>query len=84
MIKAVHEEPTIFNWGLAVVFLGFQFIGERTLLERALGAQLTLAGLDHLAGQGIRVGMLYVGVLEAKYREIRNEALSVRTLSGRL
>ena len=27
---------------------------------RGLGAQLTLAGLDHLAGQGIRVGMLYV------------------------
>ena len=27
---------------------------------RGLGAQLTLAGLDHLAGQGINTGMLYV------------------------
>jgi mycothiol synthase len=27
---------------------------------RGLGAQLTLAGLDHLAGEGIEVGMLYV------------------------
>jgi mycothiol synthase len=27
---------------------------------RGLGAQLTLAGLDHLAGRGIGVGMLYV------------------------
>lgn len=27
---------------------------------RGLGRQLTLAGLDHLSGRGIRVGMLYV------------------------
>jgi mycothiol synthase len=27
---------------------------------RGLGAQLTLAGLDHLAGKGIHTGMLYV------------------------
>jgi mycothiol synthase len=27
---------------------------------RGLGAQLTLAGLDHLAAEGIEVGMLYV------------------------
>ena len=27
---------------------------------RGLGAQLTLAGLDHLAGEGIETGMLYV------------------------
>ena len=38
----IQWKPTIFNWGLAVVFLAFQFIGERTLLERALGTQLTL------------------------------------------
>ena len=38
----IQWKPTIFNWGLAIVFLAFQFIGDRTLLERALGPQLTL------------------------------------------
>ena len=32
----------MFNWVLAVVFLGSQFIGERNLLERLLGGQLSL------------------------------------------
>jgi len=38
----IQWKPTIFNWGLALVFIGFQFIGDRSLLERALGAQLQL------------------------------------------
>ncbi len=38
----IQWKPTIFNWGLALVFLGFQLFAKRSLLERALGAQLVL------------------------------------------
>ncbi len=38
----IQWKPTIFNWGLALVFIGFQLFSHRSLLERALGAQLTL------------------------------------------
>jgi intracellular septation protein len=36
----IQWKPTIFNWGLAVVFLGFQLFSGRTLLERTLGHQV--------------------------------------------
>jgi len=35
-------KPTVFNWVLAVVFAGSHVIGERNLMERALGSQLDL------------------------------------------
>jgi intracellular septation protein len=38
----IQWKPTIFNWGLALVFIGFQLFTHRSLLERALGAQLSL------------------------------------------
>lgn len=38
----IQWKPTIFNWGLALVFLGFQIFARKSVLERALGAQLTL------------------------------------------
>lgn len=40
----IQWKPTIFNWGLALVFLGFQIFAKRSVLERALGAQLVLPG----------------------------------------
>jgi intracellular septation protein len=40
--RFIQWKPTVFNWVLAVVFLGSQFIGERNLLERLLGSQLSL------------------------------------------
>lgn len=52
----IQWKPTIFNWGLAVVFLGFQFFGEKTLLQRALGAQLTLPG-----NVWTRLNVLWIG-----------------------
>lgn len=45
---AFHDEtfiqwkPTVFNWGMAAAFAGSQFIGQRNLLERLMGAQLEL------------------------------------------
>lgn len=38
----IQWKPTVFNWAMAAVFLGSQFIGERNLIERALGSQIHL------------------------------------------
>lgn len=40
--RFIQWKPTVFNWGLAVVFLTYQFFGEKNLLERLMGQQLTL------------------------------------------
>ena len=40
--RFIQLKPTVFNWVLAVVFLGSQFVGDRNLLERLLGGQLSL------------------------------------------
>ncbi len=40
--RFIQWKPTVFNWVLAAVFLGSQFVGERNLLERLLGGQLSL------------------------------------------
>ena len=40
--RFIQLKPTVFNWVLAVVFLGSQFGGDRNLLERLLGGQLSL------------------------------------------
>ena len=40
--RFIQWKPTVFNWVLATVFLGSQFVGERNLLERLLGGQLSL------------------------------------------
>ena len=40
--RFIQWKPTVFNWVLAAVFLGSQFVGERNLLERLLGSQLFL------------------------------------------
>jgi intracellular septation protein len=40
--RFIQWKPTVFNWVLAAVFLGSQFVGKRTVLERVLGTQLPL------------------------------------------
>ena len=40
--RFIQWKPTVFNWVLAAVFLGSQFVGQRNLLERLLGGQLPL------------------------------------------
>ena len=40
--RFIQWKPTVFNWVLAAVFLGSQFIGRSTVLERVLGSQLSL------------------------------------------
>ena len=41
-LRFIQWKPTVVNWVLAAVFLGSQFIGKRTVLERVLGSQLSL------------------------------------------
>ncbi len=39
----IQWKPTIFNWALALVFMGAKFVGDgRNILQRTLGAQLQL------------------------------------------
>jgi len=40
--RFIQWKPTVFNWVLAAVFLSSQFVGERNLLQRLLGGQLSL------------------------------------------
>lgn len=38
----IFWKPTVFNWVLALAFGASHFIGDRNLLERTLGSQITL------------------------------------------
>ena len=38
----IQWKPTIFNWTLALIFLGAHFFSEKNLIERTLGSQLDL------------------------------------------
>ena len=38
----IKWKPTIVNWLFAVIVLGSQFVGKRTVLERLLGQQMAL------------------------------------------
>ena len=50
----VHDDPPVPLGEIYVIAVDPDFGG------RGLGRELTLAGLDHLAGKGLTVGMLYV------------------------
>lgn len=39
----IQWKPTIVNWLFAVVFLGSQFIGQKNILQRMMGGQISLA-----------------------------------------
>lgn len=38
----IKWKPTVINWLFGTAFLGSQFFGERTIMERLMGANLTL------------------------------------------
>ena len=40
--RFIQWKPTVFNWVLALVFLASQFVGDKNLLQRFLGQQLSL------------------------------------------
>ena len=41
--RFIQWKPTVFNWVMAALFFGSQFVSEKTLLERLLGEQLVLS-----------------------------------------
>lgn len=42
----IQWKPTVFNWAMALAFLGSQIIGDKkNLLQRTLGSQMQLPGL---------------------------------------
>jgi len=41
----IKWKPTAINWLFAVIFLGSQFIGEKTIVERMMGSTITLPSL---------------------------------------
>ena len=43
--RFIQWKPTVFNWVMAVLFFGSQFVGEKTLLERLLSQQLVLSAV---------------------------------------
>jgi len=51
----IQWKPTIFNWALALIFGGSQFIGDKNLMERTLGSQIHLPKLAWL-----RLNLLWV------------------------
>lgn len=38
----IQWKPTIFNWALAIIFIGGNYTGDKNLMERTLGKQITL------------------------------------------
>lgn len=38
----IKWKPTVINWIFGVAFLGSQFVGEKTVVERLMSAQITL------------------------------------------
>lgn len=39
----IQWKPSIVNWLFAVAFLGSQFIGKKTIIERMMGSQISLS-----------------------------------------
>ncbi|MEK9624606.1 MAG: inner membrane-spanning protein YciB [Halieaceae bacterium] len=54
--RFIQWKPTVFNWVLALVFLGSHFIGQRPVLQRLLGGQLVLP-----PNIWTRLSMLWIG-----------------------
>ena len=52
----LYWKPTVLNWAIALVFLGSQFIGTKTIVERMLGGAATLQ-----PGQWRRLNQIWAG-----------------------
>ncbi len=52
----LYWKPTVLNWAIALVFLGSQWIGSKTIVERMLGGAVTLR-----KAQWLRLNQMWVG-----------------------
>jgi len=41
----IKWKPTVINWLFAVIFIGSQFIGQKTIIERMMGSTITLPAI---------------------------------------
>ena len=51
----LYWKPTVLNWAFAVVFLGSQWIGEKTIVQRMLGSAAELS-----PAQWIRLNQIWI------------------------
>jgi intracellular septation protein len=51
----MYWKPTVLNWAFALVFLGSQWIGEKTIVERMLGQAASLK-----SNQWVRLNQIWV------------------------
>jgi intracellular septation protein len=51
----LYWKPTVLNWAIAAVFLGSQWVGDRTIAQRMLGSAATLS-----AAQWVRLNQIWV------------------------
>ncbi len=51
----LYWKPTVLNWAIALVFLGSQYIGEKTIVERMMGAAAELQ-----KPQWLRLNLMWV------------------------
>lgn len=56
----IYWKPTVLNWVIALVFLGSQWIGERTIVQRMLGGAADLA-----QDQWMKLNLIWVGFFTA-------------------
>lgn len=52
----LYWKPTVLNWAIAAVFLGSQWLGEKTIAQRMLGSAAELSPV-----QWIRLNQMWVG-----------------------
>ena len=52
----IQWKPTIFNWGMAIVFLAALLFSEKSLIERMLGSQMQLP-----PSAWLRLNQLWIG-----------------------
>jgi len=52
----LYWKPTVLNWAIAAVFLGSQWIGDKTIVQRMLGSAATLS-----PAQWLRLNQFWVG-----------------------
>lgn len=51
----LYWKPTVLNWAIAAVFLGSQWVGEKTIIQRMLGSAAELS-----ADQWVRLNQIWV------------------------
>lgn len=52
----LYWKPTVLNWAIAAVFLGSQWVGGKTIVQRMLGSAATLS-----PAQWLRLNQIWVG-----------------------